>query len=159
MILPAATKSAMPRLDASPPESNGAAEWGRAWKDERWWKDGRPRHRQVVVTVWRAKNRLGKGRTIRFGHAGPSVIRWTGKPATPVVQALRWRGPDAAADARVPSTLSRQLPEHVKRDLVQNERNLAGWALPCAQHHVWPGGCHMNGDSEWRPDRPLVISA
>ena len=70
------------------------------------------------------------GRTVRFRHAGPSVMQWAGKPAAPVVQALRWLGPDAAADARVLSTLSRQLPEHVKRDLVHNERNLPGWALP-----------------------------
>ena len=73
------------------------------------------------------------GRTVRFRHAGPSVMQWAGKPAAPVVQALRWLGPDAATDARVVSTLSRQLPEHVKRDLVQNERNLPGWALPLAR--------------------------
>ena len=74
------------------------------------------------------------GRTVRFRHAGPSVMQWAGKPAAPVVQALRWLGPDAATDARVVSTLSRQLPEHVKRDLVQNERNLPGWALPLARN-------------------------
>ena len=73
------------------------------------------------------------GRTVRFRYAGPSVMRWAGKPAAPVVQALRWLGPDAAADARVLSTLSRQLPEHVKRDLMHNERNLPGWALPLAR--------------------------
>ena len=65
-----------------------------------------------------------------YASLGPSVIQWAGKP---VVQALRWLGPDAAADARVLSTLSRQLPEHVKRDLVHNERNLPGWALPLAR--------------------------
>ncbi len=74
------------------------------------------------------------GRTVRFRHAGPSVMQWAGKPAAPVVQALRWLGPDAATDARVVSTLSRQLPEHVKRDLVQNERNLPGWVLPLARN-------------------------
>ena len=42
----------------------------------------------------------------------------------------RWLGPDTATDARVLSTLNRQLPEHVKGDLVQNERNLPGRALP-----------------------------
>lgn len=73
------------------------------------------------------------GRTIRFRRAGPSVMQWVGKPAAPVVQALRWLGPDAAADPRVISTLSSRLPEHVKRDLVQNERNLPGWALPLAR--------------------------
>ena len=73
------------------------------------------------------------GRTVRLRHAGPSVMQWAGSPAAPVVQALRWLGPHAAADSRVVSTLSRDLPEHVKRDLVQNERNLPGWVLPLAR--------------------------
>ena len=73
------------------------------------------------------------GRSVRFRHAGPSVMQWADKPAAPVVQALRWLGPDAAADPRVISTLSSQLPEHVRRDLVQNERHLPGWALPLAR--------------------------
>lgn len=73
------------------------------------------------------------GRSVRFRRAGPSVMQWADKPAAPVVQALRWLGPDAAADSRVVSTLSSRLPEHVKRDLVQNERNLPGWALPLAR--------------------------
>ena len=37
------------------------------------------------------------GRTVRFRHAGPSVMRWAGKPAARVVQALRWLCPDAAS--------------------------------------------------------------
>ncbi len=73
------------------------------------------------------------GRTVRFRHAGPSVMQWAGKPAAPVVQALRWLGPDAAADAQVVSTLSRHLPDHVKLDLLQNSRDLPGWALPLAR--------------------------
>ena len=73
------------------------------------------------------------GRTIRFRHASPSVMRWAGKAAAPVVQALRWLGPDAAADARVVSILKRRLPEAVKRDLSQNSRDLPGWALPLAR--------------------------
>ena len=70
------------------------------------------------------------GRTVRFRHAGPSVMQWEGKPAAPVVQALRWLGPDAATDVQVVSTLSRNLPDAVKRDLFQNGRHLPGWALP-----------------------------
>ncbi len=73
------------------------------------------------------------GRTVRFRHAGPSVMQWAGKPAAPVVQALRWLGPDAAADPRVVSTLRRLLPDGVKRDLLQNSRDLPGWALPLAR--------------------------
>ena len=73
------------------------------------------------------------GRTVRFRHAGPSVMQWEGKPSAPVVQALRWLGPEAAADAQVVSILSRHLPDAVKRDLSQNSRRLPGWALPLAR--------------------------
>lgn len=73
------------------------------------------------------------GRTVRFRHASPSVMRWAGRPAAAVAQALRWLGPDAAADDRVTSTLRRCLPDNVKRDLAQNLRDLPGWALPIAR--------------------------
>ena len=73
------------------------------------------------------------GRTVRFRHAGPSVMQWAGKSAAPVVQALRWLGPDMAADAQVVMTLRRRLPDDVKRDLLQNSRDLPGWALPLAR--------------------------
>ncbi len=73
------------------------------------------------------------GRTVRFRHAGPRVMQWAGKPAAPVVQALRWLGPGAAADARVVSTLKRLVPDAVKHDLFQNSRDLPGWALPLAR--------------------------
>ena len=71
--------------------------------------------------------------TVRFRHAGPSVMQWAGKPSAPVAQALRWLGPDAAADTQVLSTLRRQLPDTVKRNLLQNRRNLPGWAMPLAR--------------------------
>ena len=73
------------------------------------------------------------GRTVRFRHAGPSVMRWAGTSAAPVVQALRWLGPDNAAAAQVASTLRRRLPADVKRDLLQNSKRLPGWALPLVQ--------------------------
>ena len=69
------------------------------------------------------------GWTVRFRHAGPSVMRWAGRPSAPVAQALRWLGP-AAADARALSALRRQLPDVVKRDLLQNSRDLPSWMLP-----------------------------
>lgn len=72
------------------------------------------------------------GRTLQFRHASPCVMRWAGKAAAPVVQALRWLGPGAASDARVVSILKRRLPDAVKRDLAQNSRDLPGWALPLA---------------------------
>jgi hypothetical protein len=73
------------------------------------------------------------GRTVRFRHASPSVMRWAGRPAAPVAQALRWLGPDGVADARVVSILRRCLPDDVKRNLAQNIRDLPGWALPIAR--------------------------
>ena len=69
------------------------------------------------------------GRTVQFRHAGPSVMRWAGRPAAPVVQALRWLGPRVAADGEIVSTLSRHLPDNVKLDLLHNLRDLPGWAL------------------------------
>ena len=72
------------------------------------------------------------GRTVRFRHAGPSVMQWAGKPAAPVAQALRWLGPDKATDPQVISTLRRHLPDDVNFDLVQNSGGLPGWALPVA---------------------------
>lgn len=73
------------------------------------------------------------GRTVWFRHAGPGVMQWAGKPAAPVVQALRWLGRDMAADAQVVMTLKRRLPDDVKRDLLRNSRDLPGWAVPLAR--------------------------
>ena len=66
------------------------------------------------------------GRTVRFRHTGPSVMRRAGKPATPVVQALRWLGPRATADGEIVLTLTRHLPNNVKLDLLHNSRDLPG---------------------------------
>lgn len=74
------------------------------------------------------------GRTVRFRHASPSVMRWAGKPSAPVALALRWLGPDAATDPRVVSRLRRRLPDDVKRDLSRNLRDLPGWALPLVRN-------------------------
>ena len=73
------------------------------------------------------------GRTIHFKHVSPRVMKWTGRPSAPVVRALRWLGPDAAADKQVVTILNRNLPEDVKLDLLQNSRDLPGWALPIAR--------------------------
>lgn len=73
------------------------------------------------------------GRTVQFRHAGPSVMQWAGKSAAPVAQALRWLGPDMAADPQVVMALRRRLPDDVKRDLQQNSQDLPGWAMPVAR--------------------------
>ena len=76
------------------------------------------------------------GQTVQFRHASPRVMQWAGKPAAPVFQALRWLGPEAAADTQVVSTLKRDLPDEVKRDLKQNISDLPGWAVPIAHSIV-----------------------
>lgn len=81
------------------------------------------------LTDGHSRNLKIGGRTVRFRHASPTAMRWAGRPAAPVFQALRWLGRDAAADARVVSILRRSLPDEVKRDLLQNSRDLPSWAL------------------------------
>lgn len=70
--------------------------------------------------------------TIRLKHARPAVMAWAGRPAGPVVQALRWLGPKAAMDGHVASTLRRTLPDDVKNDLTRNRSALPGWAVSLA---------------------------
>jgi len=89
--------------------------------------------RTVYVTDGPSRTVEIDGRTIRFRHAGSRVMRWTGRPAAPVAQALRWLGPDASRDGRIVSILKRRLPDAVKRDLVRNDRDLPGWAPPLAR--------------------------
>ncbi len=72
------------------------------------------------------------GWTVQFRHAGPGVMVWAGRPAAPVVQALRWLGRDAAADSQVVSILRHRLPDHVKLNLLENRRDLPGWAVSLA---------------------------
>ena len=69
-------------------------------------------------------------RTVRLRHVGPSVMAWAGKPSAPVVQALRWLGPQASSDRRVSATLKSRLPDAVKMDLVRNSARLPGWLAP-----------------------------
>ena len=74
------------------------------------------------------------GRTVRFRHAGPRVMQWAGRSAAPVVLAMRWLGPIAAADAQVVSILKRHLPNEVKHELFKHCRDLPAWALPLARN-------------------------
>ena len=69
------------------------------------------------------------GRVIRFRNAGPNTMKWAGKPAAPVVQALRWLGPRNVVQGQVALTLNRILPNEVKRDLLDNVHDLPGWAV------------------------------
>lgn len=69
------------------------------------------------------------GRTICFRHAGPNTMKWAGKPAAPVVQALRWLGPRNTVEGGAALTLNRILPNEVKQDLLDNIHDLPGWAV------------------------------
>lgn len=73
------------------------------------------------------------GYTLRLRHAGPRVMRWAGKPAAPVVQALRWLGAAAANDPRVVATLKSRLPETVMRSLAADRPHLPGWMIPISR--------------------------
>ena len=70
------------------------------------------------------------GRTVRFRHAPPKVVRWTGKPGAPAVQALRWLGPHASKDPDIVSILKRVLPDYVKFDLLKGISYLPTWMRP-----------------------------
>ena len=72
-------------------------------------------------------------RTVRFQHASPRTMSWTGKPAQLVVSALLWLGPHASKDPKVCSMLAHRLPVEVKQDLMANLHHLPGWAHPLAQ--------------------------
>ena len=87
----------------------------------------------AYVTDGATRNIQVDGRTIRLRHAGPNVMRWFGKPAAPVAQALRWLGPLASQDKGIVSTLKNILPDHIKRDLIQNSAYLPPWAETIAR--------------------------
>ena len=78
------------------------------------------------------KIRVG-GITIRLRHAGPNVMRWFGKPSAPAAQALRWLGPLASQDKDIIPILKSILPDHIKRDIIQNSAYLPPWAESIAQ--------------------------
>ena len=92
--------------------------------------------KSIYVTDGASRTVSIDGRTVVFRHAGPAVMRWAGRPAAPVFQALRWLGPDAAQDGKVTSALKRVLPQAVKLDLLRNVRDLPGWAQPLVRDIV-----------------------
>lgn len=65
--------------------------------------------------------------TIQFRHAPPNIMRWSGKPGGPVIQALRWLGPYASKDPDVVPILRHRLPDYVKLDLSRNIRYVPTW--------------------------------
>ena len=88
------------------------------------------------VTDGATRNVKIGNRTVRLRHAGPSVMAWAGKSSAPVVQALRWLGPQASSDTRVAATLKNKLPDAVKKDLVRNRAGLPSWAAPVVRSLV-----------------------
>ncbi len=71
-------------------------------------------------------------RTLEFQHVSPRIMRWAGRPGAPVVQALRWLGPDivAAEHGKIVLKLKSVLPNYVKIDLLKNSGDLPSWVLP-----------------------------
>jgi Family of unknown function (DUF6088) len=68
------------------------------------------------------------GRTVRLRHARPKLMKWAGRPAGPVVQALNWLGAAASGDPNTVAILQRHLPDAVKDDLTRGKRYLPQWA-------------------------------
>ncbi len=68
------------------------------------------------------------GHTLHLRHAGSRVMVWANKKSGFVVQALRWLGPTLASEQWVADTLQRELPNHVKKDLIRNSIELPRWA-------------------------------
>ena len=87
----------------------------------------------AYVTDGATRNIQVGGITIRLRHAGPNVMRWFGKPAAPVAQALRWLGPLASQDKDIIPILKSILPDHIKKDLIQNSAYLPPWAETIAR--------------------------
>ncbi len=80
------------------------------------------------VTDGTSRSLMIDGRMIHLRHAGRKVMYWAdNKQAGPVVQAIRWLGPQAMKDERALSALKRHLPDPVKQDLIRNVRHLPGW--------------------------------
>ena len=90
--------------------------------------------RAIYETDGYSRTVIVDGRTVRFRHASPNVMRWAGKPGAPVVQALRWLGPYASKDPDVVPILRRSLPDYVKADLSQNIRYLPTWMQPIVRN-------------------------
>ena len=88
----------------------------------------------IYETDGHSRTVIVDGRTVRFRHAPPRVMRWAGKPGASVVQALRWLGPHASRDPDVVSILRRRLPDYVKLDLSQNIRYLPAWMRPTVRN-------------------------
>lgn len=79
-------------------------------------------------------------RKVRFRHASPRIMRWAGTHGGPVIQALRWLGPQASKDPSVIPILRRTLPDYVKLDLSQNIRYVPTWMRPIVSEVAGDGG-------------------
>ena len=70
------------------------------------------------------------GRTVEFRHTSPKLMKWAGRPSALVAVALYWRGPQVLQSERAVGDLQDLLPDYVKRDLLENKRDLPNWAWP-----------------------------
>ncbi len=68
-------------------------------------------------------------RTIHLRRVPPRVMAWHDRPGAPVVQALRWLGPQLASSPEVVALLSAHLTDDVKKDLQRDIHLLPSWAI------------------------------
>ncbi len=72
--------------------------------------------------------RIGVGRrTVHLSRATATVMNWHGRPGGPVIQALHWLGPGEARHPRTAAILRRNLPDCVKRDLLEGRDAVPAW--------------------------------
>ncbi len=67
---------------------------------------------------------------VRVSHYGTVLVqRTSGSAFIPVVQALRWLGPQLASSPEVVALLSAHLTDDVKKDLQRDIHLLPSWAI------------------------------
>lgn len=86
----------------------------------------------TYLTDGASRNVKVGNRTIEFKHAGARLMRWHGRPGCAVVNALLWFGRRISTNPenRIVERLRKQLPVHVKRDLMDGIALLPSWAAP-----------------------------
>ena len=85
--------------------------------------------RPIVLTDGPSRTIKVGQTTIEFEHAGTRLMQWHGRPGRAVVSALFWFGRDIATypQNKIVARLRRQLPAHVKQDLVDGIALLPAW--------------------------------
>ena len=86
--------------------------------------------KNIYFTSGKSQLKNIAGWQIHFRHAPRRILDWYGKPASLVVLAFDWLGPNASRDKIVIPTLKRILPNSIKSDLRKNTNLLPKWMVP-----------------------------